>query len=171
MIEIKNFEQFSSEKIVKESDLVRIIGDLKSKGKNIGLCVGNFDLLHPGHMVHLRAAKNFCDILVVGVTEDKFLLNKKGKGRPVYNEILRMYSLSQSINVDFVFLSKYPTAVEPLSKIKPHIYIKGIDYSADTREEINKERETIESLGGRILYPETEKLSTTEILRYIKFET
>jgi cytidyltransferase-like protein len=60
---------------------------LRSKGKRIVLCHGVFDLLHVGHIRHLRAAKAFGDILVVTITDDPYV--NKGPDRPAFPSELR----------------------------------------------------------------------------------
>ena len=40
-------------------------------------CHGVFDVIHFGHINHLRKAKTFGDILVVSITHDKYV--KKGE--------------------------------------------------------------------------------------------
>ena len=74
-------------KIKKLSELKTIIADLKSQNKKIAHCHGVFDLIHPGHIRHLAAAKKEGDVLMVTVTADPFV--RKGPGRPIFNENLR----------------------------------------------------------------------------------
>lgn len=50
---------------------------LKKEGKTIALCHGVFDLVHPGHIIHLRQAKQMADILVVSITAAEFV--RKGR--------------------------------------------------------------------------------------------
>ena len=61
-----------------------IIKDMKKQGYTIGLCSGGFDFLHPGHVKHFLSAKNFCDFLVVAVSNDEAVSKRKGVGRPVF---------------------------------------------------------------------------------------
>ncbi len=168
MIKIKDTSQFSSPKIKTEKELVDQVVSLKTQGKLIGLCVGGYDLIHPGHMKHLSSAKSLCDILIVGITVDEFNAQRKGKGRPIYSNNLRAYSVSQLASVDFVFLSYYKGAIEVIKSIKPHYYIKGPDYIDDNSLDIEVERQAIRSIGGDIKYTNDEKLSSTEIINYIK---
>ena len=60
-------------KIVSIENLAKIISKLKNKEKKIVLCHGVFDLLHIGHINHFKEAKKLGDILVVTVTQDKFV--------------------------------------------------------------------------------------------------
>jgi len=170
MIQIKNLEHFVSKKILLEEEIVKQADILKKEGKKIGLCIGGYDLIHPGHMKHLDSAKKLCDILVVGITADSFNSERKGTGRPIYNENLRAYSISQLGSVDLVFISNYKGAIEAITAIRPNFYIKGPDYVQKQTPGIISEREAIESVDGEIKYTLDEKLSTTEIIDYIKNE-
>ena len=68
----------------------------KYPNKKIGLAHGVFDLLHYGHLLHLKKAKQICDILVVSITVDKFI-NKNPSG-PYYNS-KREWNFFQKLNV------------------------------------------------------------------------
>ena len=168
MIKLKDPQEYSSEKIKSENEVISLSNSLKEEGMQIGLCIGGYDLIHPGHMKHLDSAKNLCDILIVGITADKFNSQRKGEGRPIYDENLRAYSISQLKPVDFVFISNYKGAVEAINSIRPNFYIKGSDYIAKQTPGIIAEREAITSIDGEIRYTLDEKLSTTEIIDYIK---
>src|SRR3990167_3665452 len=96
---------------------------LRKQGKNIVLCHGVFDLLHPGHIKHFQSAKSFGDILIVTITADKFV--NKGPGRPVFNEKLRSEVLSAISAIDYVAIVESSNAIYAISKIKPHVYVKG----------------------------------------------
>ena len=168
MIRPKNLNQFNSKKILKINNLKKEINNLKKKRKKVGLCVGGYDLLHPGHALHFKAAKKLCDVLIVGITTDEFVQNRKGMGRPIYSQELRTFFVSQIESVDFVVLSPYKTAVDLILKLKPDIYIKGPDYISKTTPGITSERVAIRDIGGIIKYTKEEKLATTEIINYIK---
>lgn len=161
-------KDFRSEKIKTFNDIVVIAGAAREEGKKIGLCIGGYDLLHPGHMRHFESAKSFCDILIVGVTADRFVAKRKGDGRPVYNESLRSYSISQMHCVDYVFVSDFEKAIESIEGIRPDYYIKGPDFIGKNTPGITSERNAIASVGGEMRYTTDEKLSTTDIIRYIK---
>jgi len=57
----------SDGKIISLEDLGKKCKDWKKKGKKIVLSHGCFDLLHPGHIRHLKAAKKYGDILIVTI--------------------------------------------------------------------------------------------------------
>lgn len=132
------------------------------------MCHGGFDLIHPGHIIHFESAKKLCDVLFVSITSDKFVSINKGGGRPIYTDTLRAYCTASIEFVDYVLISDFRTAVEPIKLLKPDYYIKGPDYIKDSTEIINSERKSVESVGGEILYTKDPKLSTTYIIQYIR---
>ncbi|MBN2423263.1 adenylyltransferase/cytidyltransferase family protein [Candidatus Woesearchaeota archaeon] len=169
MIQINNAENYSSEKILNKEALLSIISELKKQNKKSGLCVGGYDLLHPGHMTHLRSAKKLCNVLIVGVTSDEFVNKRKTYTGPVYPDFIRAFSIAQLKCVDYVIISRYKTAVELIELIKPDYYIKGPDYKTKSTPGITAERRKIKEIGGEIKYTDDEKLSTSEIINYIKY--
>ena len=88
-------------KIKTAPELIEILGDFP-RTKSAILCHGVFDMLHPGHIIHLQKAKSLADILIVSITADKFV--NKGPGRPVFSEIERARVLSALKIVDFVLI-------------------------------------------------------------------
>ena len=96
------------------------ISSLIPKSQNVVLCHGVFDLLHVGHIKHLKKAKSLGDKLVVTITADNFV--NKGPGKPIFNQRLRAEALSALEMVDFVAVNESLTAIKPIKLIKPKIY-------------------------------------------------
>ena len=113
-------------KIYSLKDLVKQLKTDKLKKRKIVLCHGVFDLLHVGHIKHLKKAKELGDKLVVTLTPDKYV--NKGPGRPVFNQYLRSEAIAAIDVVDYVAINDTATAVNPIKIIKPSIYCKGKDY-------------------------------------------
>jgi hypothetical protein len=57
-------------KIIDFSEAGAVFERLRAEGKTIVQCHGTFDLIHPGHIYHLKEAKAYGDVLVVTVTAD-----------------------------------------------------------------------------------------------------
>lgn len=145
-----------------------LIAQLKKQGKTVGLCHGGFDLLHPGHVKHFESAKKKCDVLVVSVTSDRFVTGRKGEGRPIFPDKLRAYMIANLRMVDYVVVTDFKLGVDVINALKPTLYMKGPDFIGKQTPGITAEREAIVAIGGTMVYTDDPKLSTTEIIEYIR---
>ncbi len=135
------------------------------KKKKIGLCHGVFDILHYGHIKHFEEAKTYCDILVVSLTTDKYV--GKGNGRPYFSEEIRANTLASLSVIDYVVISKYPTAVEIINNIKPNYYFKDKEYKNfkdDITGNINKEVKILKKHKGKIIFTKQKNFSSSNII-------
>lgn len=156
-------EDFGKE--VEFDELVKIIGELKKRGKKVILSHGVFDIVHPGHIQHLEFAKKKADILIVTLTQDEYV--NKGPGRPVFNENLRAQSIAALGCVDYVAINKWPTAVETILHLKPDFYIKGVEYKKrgdDITGKIIDEENAVKSIGGELVFSDEIVFSSSELL-------
>ena len=126
---------------------------------------GVFDLLHPGHVDILTAARARGDALVVGVNTDSSVKRLKGPDRPVRNEIERVYVLAGLESVDCVVLFEQDTPLELVMELKPDVIAKGGDYSVDT---IVGAREVVQWGGEAVVIPLTPGQSTTSIIEKLR---
>ena len=152
-------------KIYQIKQLVKVLKNKRLKSKKIIYCHGVFDLLHVGHIKHLREAKKLGDILVVTITADKYV--NKGPGRPVFNQALRCEVLAAIESVDYVAINEAPTAVNTIKMIKPDIYCKGKDYknfNDDITGEIKNEINSLKSVGGKIVFTEEITFSSSRLI-------
>ena len=88
------------------------------------LANGCFDVLHYGHVLHLRAARKLGAKLIVSVTRDIHV--NKGLGRPVFPEDERMDMVLELKCGSGVILAD--NALDALQKVKPHIFVKDAEY-------------------------------------------
>lgn len=152
-------------KIKTYSEFLPILEKIKENKQKIVHCHGVFDLLHPGHIRHLKLAKKQGDILVVSLTSDRFV--NKGPGRPVFNEQLRIECIAALDCVDYVVLNDAADAVPAISKIKPDIYVKGSEYrqtEKDVTGKITQEIEAVEKEQGRIFFTDEIVYSSSSLL-------
>ena len=152
-------------KIYLLKNLPKIIQKERKKSKTIVHCHGVFDLLHVGHIKHLKKAKEFGDKLVVTLTSDRHV--NKGPGRPVFNQILRSEAIAALDSVDYVAINDTPTAVNPIKIIKPNIYCKGKDYkdsNDDITGEIKNEIKEIKKIKGKIVFTEELTFSSSRLI-------
>ena len=119
----------SSDKHIKtRTEIAKLSQKLKLNGKKIVFTNGCFDLLHAGHISYLETAKNFGDILILGLNSDRSVTSLKGTGRPINLEADRAYILAALEVVDYVVIFDEDTPYELIKSIEPHILVKGDDY-------------------------------------------
>lgn len=101
------------------------------KSKKIVFTNGCFDIIHLGHIDYLSKAKDFGDILIIGLNTDSSVRRIKGKGRPVTNEKSRSMILSSFRFIDAVILFDEDTPYNLIKQVQPDILIKGSDYKTE----------------------------------------
>lgn len=125
---------------------------------------GVFDLLHPGHIASLRAARALGDRLVVAVNSDDSTRRLKGRRRPYQPASDRAAILAAIRFVDAVTVFDEDTPEELIGRLLPDVLVKGADYAED---EIAG-ADAVRRAGGDVVLIELEQgRSTTEIARRI----
>jgi rfaE bifunctional protein kinase chain/domain/rfaE bifunctional protein nucleotidyltransferase chain/domain len=140
----------ASPKILSAFALGAMREELSRQGKRLVQCHGCFDIVHPGHIRHLQQAKRLGEALLVTVTADAGV--GKGPGRPLFSDALRAESLAALDCVDYVHVDHHATAAELLGITRPDVYIKGREYETNTDPRFAREREVVESHGGRVVF-------------------
>jgi len=155
----------SDAKIKTLDELTALLERERALGRRVVQCHGVFDLLHPGHIRHLEAARGQGDLLVVTITPDRFV--NKGPGRPVFNQRLRAESVAALASVDHVAITESTTAVDAIRRLRPAVYVKGSDYAdaaADLTGKIDDERLAVEAGGGRVHFTNEITFSSSSLL-------
>ncbi|MGB0670209.1 MAG: PfkB family carbohydrate kinase [Rhodospirillales bacterium] len=146
-------------------ELGQLAVDFRGRGETVVLAHGTFDLLHVGHLRHLKQAAREGDRLFVTITGDPFV--SKGPGRPVFSEHMRAEMLAALDCVDYVGIVYAPRALEAINAVKPTVYVKGSDYKNaedDITGGIVEERAAVESHGGRIAFTEDITFSSSSLI-------
>jgi rfaE bifunctional protein nucleotidyltransferase chain/domain len=126
---------------------------------------GVFDLLHPGHVDVLIAARRQGDFLVVGVNSDDSVRRLKGPARPVRASPERCYVLAALEAVDAVVVFDEDTPLELIMTLRPDVLVKGGDY---TEASIVGARE-VRRWGGTVaVIPLTPGHSTTSTIERLR---
>ena len=102
---------------------MELFGD---KGKKIVLAGGVFDIIHPGHIHTLNAAKALGGVLVVAIATDK-TAQKMKKRPPLHNQELRRELVSYLSMVDKAIIGHEDDIFETVKEIKPDIIVLGYD--------------------------------------------
>ena len=138
----------AEEKIVGDgASLEAHLAEWRKQGLRVGFTNGCFDILHPGHVKVLTAARGACDRLIVGLNSDASAKRLKGEGRPVQDERARAEVLAALEAVDLVVFFDEDTPIQLITQIKPSVLVKGGDY---TREEVVG-HEIVEANGGTVI--------------------
>jgi len=98
----------------------------KSSTKKTVLAGGVFDIIHPGHIHTLNAAKALGDVLVVAIATDK-TAQKMKKRQPLHNQELRRELVSCLSMVDKAIVGHEDDIFETVRAIKPDIIVLGYD--------------------------------------------
>ncbi len=123
------------------------LSEWRQQGLRVGFTNGCFDILHPGHVKVLTAARGACDRLIVGLNSDASVKRLKGETRPVQDERARAEVLAALEAVDLVVVFEEDTPTRLITAIKPSVLVKGGDY---TRDQVVG-HEIVESHGGEVL--------------------
>jgi D-beta-D-heptose 7-phosphate kinase/D-beta-D-heptose 1-phosphate adenosyltransferase len=138
----------AEEKIVAtEGELDAHLLEWRKQGLRIGFTNGCFDILHPGHVKLLTAARGACDRLIVGLNSDASVKRLKGEDRPMQNERARAEVLAALEAVDLVVFFEEDTPIRLITQIKPNVLVKGGDYS---RAQVVG-HEVVEAGGGEVM--------------------
>ena len=140
-------QQGPSQKIASNAMLVERLAPERRRGKSIVFTNGCFDILHPGHVRMLQAARRLGDVLVVAINEDASVKRLKGPTRPVNTFADRAEVLAALSAVDFVTGFSEDTPYRLLQELEPDVLVKGGDYS---RENIAG-ADIVEARGGRVV--------------------
>jgi len=123
------------------------------------MCLGKFDVLHTGHLYHLKEAKKYGDYLVVVITADPYLPEP-----PVFTQDIRKQTLELLPWVDEVYICNDKTGLPAIDKFKPNFLIKGSDYlNGDKVLDIEKEK--VESFGGALVIIDPDVVYSSTKLR------
>jgi D-glycero-beta-D-manno-heptose 1-phosphate adenylyltransferase len=138
---------------------------LRRSGNRVVFTNGVFDLLHPGHVRYLQAARAEGDALIVGVNSDRSVRAIKGPTRPVTPEAERAEIVAALACVDAVAIFDEDTPAEIIRAVQPDVLVKGADWAADAIVG----RDTVEARGGRVVrMPVEQGWSTSEIIKRVK---
>ncbi|WP_158743102.1 D-glycero-beta-D-manno-heptose-7-phosphate kinase [Acidisphaera sp. L21] len=118
----------------------------KGQGLRVGFTNGCFDILHPGHIALLKAARAECDRLVVGLNTDPSVSRLKGPQRPVNDLNSRAQVMAAIVYVDCVVAFDEPTPFELIQTLLPDVLVKGADYTIAT----TVGADIVQAAGGRV---------------------
>jgi rfaE bifunctional protein nucleotidyltransferase chain/domain len=153
------------DRIFDETGLDRFVRETRAAGRKIVFTNGVFDLLHPGHLRYLQAARSHGDVLIVGLNSDASVRRNKGPTRPINPQLERAEVLASLTCVDAVSIFDEDTPAAIIARVQPDVLVKGADWPA---EQIVG-RDTVEARGGVVIRQPIEAgFSTTAIVEKVR---
>jgi D-beta-D-heptose 7-phosphate kinase/D-beta-D-heptose 1-phosphate adenosyltransferase len=147
--------------VLSAREAAALAARLREDGKVVVFTNGVFDLLHPGHVRYLQAARREGDALIVAVNSDRSVRGNKGPSRPITPEAERAELVAALDCVAAAVLFDESTPAEIIRQIGPQVLVKGADWAADRIVG----RDTVEASGGRVVrVPIEPGWSTTAII-------
>lgn len=153
-------------RLISQSDLMTLHEGLKAKNKKIVFTAGSWDLIHAGQCRYLEKAKDYGDVLVVGVSSNAAIRTVKGPNKPILDEKIRAEMLTYLRSVDFVTILPEPSCVPTLGLLRPDIYVTvKEDWTSEYKT--SKEYNTVTKYGGEVLVVDRQSssISTSQILQ------
>jgi D-glycero-beta-D-manno-heptose 1-phosphate adenylyltransferase len=135
----------------------------KRAGKKVVFTNGCYDVLHPGHIRLLEAARSLGDVLILALNTDASVQRLKGPTRPLIRENQRAELAAALEAVDAVTFFDEDTPRDLIAAVLPDVLIKGADWA-----HFIAGREEVEAAGGQVLaLPLEPGYSTTGILEEV----
>ncbi len=164
----------SSKTIEKNRKKIISLSDLEKNSCTYIFTKGVFDIIHAGHLSlfsYIESIKKSHKV-VIGIASDRVTKEKKGDDRPINNEEIRLDQIAALSTVDYVFLHDDPNYINVISKLKPTIYIKGMDTAIEEGASIdfsknNPELCQLPNSSLFIIYCDDGTLSTTQLIENI----
>lgn len=151
---IITFEDLKETRRVHKKEVVVLVG-------------GCFDLLHVGHVNFLERCRDLGDILIVSVSSDLRVRERKGANRPIIPEKDRATMLSSLAYVNYAIVAPNPSmgkivpTAQIIHELKPDIF-------ATSDERFDDYKENLGLIGTKVIYvPDVRLDSTTNIIERI----
>jgi len=119
----------------------------RASGRVVVFTNGVFDLVHPGHVTYLAAARAEGDVLIIAINSDRSVRANKGPSRPILPEQERAELLAALEVVDAVVIFDDETPAAIVEALQPDVLVKGADWAHDAIVG----RDTVEARGGRVV--------------------
>ncbi len=137
---------------------------MSNKKYKVGYTCGVFDVLHEGHLNLLERCKAMCDVLIVGVCDDKYVREIKHK-EPVFleNERIRILNALKVVDkAELVSIEETNDKMLALKRFEFDVLFSGDDWKGSER--YKKTEAQFAEHGASIEYfPYTQGVSTTAL--------
>jgi len=117
-------DELVKNKLVKEDRST--LTEFGRSSLRVVLAGGVFDIIHPGHIYTLNAAKSLGDVLIVVVATDNTAVKMK-KRRPLHSKEQRQELVNSLIMVDLCLIGQEGDIFKTVSLVKPQVIALGYD--------------------------------------------
>lgn len=154
-------------------EIARIVNELSelqemrknNEEKKIVFTSGCFDLLHYGHICHLKESRELGDFLIVAVNSDASIKRLKGNSKPILSEKERISILQTLRYVDAVFLFDEDDVCNYFDIIKPDFFTIG----AESAIIFSREIDVAKMVGSKVhIIKRIDNVSSTNIIEKIR---
>jgi D-glycero-beta-D-manno-heptose 1-phosphate adenylyltransferase len=153
------------QKVMSLAEAVALAEALRDAGRVVVFTNGVFDLLHPGHVRYLQAARREGDALIIGLNSDPSVRAIKGPARPITPDHERAEILAALQCVDAVVVFDEKDPLHLIRHLRPHVLVKGADWALDAIIGAD----LVQAEGGRVVrIPLAEGQSTSAIIERIR---
>jgi len=164
-VELRGYLAAGAKYVADASALAARLELYRREGRRIVLTNGCFDILHRGHITYLNAAKALGDVLVVGLNTDASVQRLKGSARPINPLEDRAEVLAALSCIDHIVPFAEDTPIALVRAVRPHVFVKGGDYTAD----MLPEADAVAEVGGVVrILPYVADRSTTGLIDRIR---
>jgi rfaE bifunctional protein nucleotidyltransferase chain/domain len=149
--------------IYSRQQLIAARAEWSRAGKRVVFTNGCYDILHPGHIRLLEAARSLGDVLILALNTDASVQRLKGPTRPLISQDQRARLATALAAVDAVTFFDEDTPRDLIAAVLPDVLLKGADWT-----HFIAGREEVEAAGGKVLaLPLEPGYSTTGILEQV----
>ena len=151
-------------KIITEEQATQKAEFLRQQGKRIVFTNGCFDIVHAGHISSFKQAREFGDVLFLGLNSDSSVRRNKGDKRPIISQKNRSMVLEAISYIDYIVIFDDDTPENLIRKISPNVLVKGKDWEGKPVAG----GDYVKNNGGEVKFIDLEQgLSTTAVIEQI----
>ena len=120
----EKIEKLTQDNLVNQDKMT--LTEIGRGSLRVVLAGGVFDIIHPGHISTLNAAKTLGDVLVVVVATDNTAVKMK-KRRPIHSQEQRQELVNSLYVVDLCLIGQENDIFKTVNLVKPQIIALGYD--------------------------------------------
>ena len=120
----EKMEKLTQDNLVNQDEMT--LTEIGRESLRVVLAGGVFDIIHPGHISTLNAAKALGDVLVVVVATDNTAVKMK-KRRPIHSQEQRQELVNSLSVVDLCLIGQENDIFKTVNLVKPQIIALGYD--------------------------------------------